>query len=206
MGDRDDNDNGGVGSPLGTPWISDFGFSASLRSMSVGGGMAGTLQYNAPELLRSRRKGGALKSSAADVYAYGVLLWQMLVGERPWAGDRDPEIIESVKEGERPELTGGGEWREQMPQPLADLVQECWQQDHEARPSFEVVSSRLQATAELLLASPLSSVRESAREAQPYFMTELLHDMFFLQFSHKTISSIHYLRHMYDLPLSNTCK
>ena len=35
-----------------------------------------------PELLRD----GQL-SKAADVYAFGVLLWEMYVAERPWAGE-----------------------------------------------------------------------------------------------------------------------
>jgi hypothetical protein len=35
-----------------------------------------------------------LLGKAADVYAFGVLLWQMWTGSRPWAGLRHHEVFE----------------------------------------------------------------------------------------------------------------
>jgi hypothetical protein len=42
-----------------------------------------------PELLA-----GGLLGKAADVYAFGVLLWQMWSGSRPWAGMRHHQVYE----------------------------------------------------------------------------------------------------------------
>jgi hypothetical protein len=37
---------------------------------------------------------GGLLGKAADVYAFGVLLWQMWTGSRPWAGLRHHQVYE----------------------------------------------------------------------------------------------------------------
>jgi serine/threonine protein kinase len=43
----------------------------------------GTVTHMAPEVLLQ-----GVSSKAADVYSFGVLLWQMLTSSRPWAGMR----------------------------------------------------------------------------------------------------------------------
>ena len=126
--------------PDGTPWVSDFGLSTSLGSSGSKGDGRGTLPFQAPELFRSKKKGGALVSEAVDVYAFGVLAWQVLTRARPWAELDMPqtEIPENVKEGERPELIDGTDWRGLGPssRALAPLVEACWAQDHGTRPEF----------------------------------------------------------------------
>ena len=44
-----------------------------------------------PELLTTGRL-----SKAADTYAFGVLLWEMYTGQRPWAGMLQMQIIFNV--------------------------------------------------------------------------------------------------------------
>jgi len=41
-----------------------------------------------PELLSENRL-----SKAADVYAFGVILWELFTGERPWQGQRHATIV-----------------------------------------------------------------------------------------------------------------
>jgi serine/threonine protein kinase len=99
----------------GTPWITDFGLatSSSAASFSNSAGGRGTQQYMAPELFRSRRKGGSVTSPKADVYSFAVLSWQILTGAMPWQGVLAAEIVESIKDGDRPELSEDGsiDWR-----------------------------------------------------------------------------------------------
>ena len=63
----------------GTPIVTDFGFAASTASQSFSNsaGGRGTLKYKAPELFRTKKKGGAVVSPKADVYSFAVLGWQV---------------------------------------------------------------------------------------------------------------------------------
>jgi hypothetical protein len=133
----------------GTPWITDFGLatSASEGSFSNSAGGRGTLQYKAPELFRSKRRGGAITSPAADVYSFGVLAWQVCTGCVPWDGEMDTEIMEGVKDGDRPSVEGVEDWKTVMAghSELAELIERCWGQEHTARPGFEEVARTLEA-------------------------------------------------------------
>ena len=57
--------------------------------------------YLAPSLLRwatdqgSGRYAGSM-SHAVDVYAFGVVLWEMYTAQRPWAGMRQAQIVHTV--------------------------------------------------------------------------------------------------------------
>lgn len=48
---------------------------------SISTGSYGTVTHMPPELLTTGRL-----SRSADTYAFGVLLWEMYTGQRPWAG------------------------------------------------------------------------------------------------------------------------
>ena len=125
-----------------TPWITDFGLATSENegSFSNSAGGRGTIQYKAPELFRSKKKGGAVVSPAADVYSFAVLAWQVCTGAVPWAGEMDTEISEGLKDGDRPEIQGVDDWKTLTHPDIAVLIERCWAQDHEARPAFPEIS------------------------------------------------------------------
>jgi serine/threonine protein kinase len=88
--------------------------------------------WSAPEILAVRSY-EYLKEwkSKVDVYAFGIIVWQILTGRKPFVDlveeDRDRKI---VQEGLRPEpLTG-------IDERLAELIQNCWTAKPENRPSF----------------------------------------------------------------------
>ena len=57
----------------------------------------------APELLR-----GGHASAAADTYAFGLVLWELLTWRLPWQGTEAWAMVEAVISGERPEVPA---WR-----------------------------------------------------------------------------------------------
>ena len=69
----------------GNPRLADFGIAKISQSNTdlTGEKVIGTLSYMAPEMFRKSEQ----ITSAVDIYALGVMLYQMLTGEVPYSGD-----------------------------------------------------------------------------------------------------------------------
>jgi serine/threonine protein kinase len=65
----------------GSVYLADFGIARHAESTTTTMGTAGTPAYMAPEQIR-----GESVSPATDVYALGVVLFEMLTGQRPFRG------------------------------------------------------------------------------------------------------------------------
>lgn len=113
--------------------ILDFGIAKFLNyaaSASTNKGFHGTLPYCSPEQL----EGGEL-DSRSDIYSLGVMMFEMLTGEKPWQPETDyfgawykahhfeaPKAIADVK----PNL--------QLPQEVNDLIMACLSKAASDRP------------------------------------------------------------------------
>ena len=75
---------------------------------------------------------------AADVYAFGVLLWEMLTSSRAWAGLRHVHIICMVGVQKQTLATPQG-----LPPTLETLLTHCLAQNPETRPSFKAITDTL---------------------------------------------------------------
>lgn len=96
------------------------------------GSVSGTLTYMAPEQAHGdvHRMG-----PATDVFAAGMILWEVAVGERPWAG-RDPSsIFEDLVTGRLPTLPERDRWGQPIDEGLAALIEASLQPDPADRPS-----------------------------------------------------------------------
>jgi hypothetical protein len=76
--------------PDGTAYISDFGIARSLgsRGMTVTGTVVGTPDYLSPEQARAEPV-----DARSDLYALGLVLYEMLSGELAYAGATQSESI-----------------------------------------------------------------------------------------------------------------
>jgi len=68
----------------GRPYVTDFGIAVESDSQSAIPGLSGTLSYMAPEQARGE---GEAVNARTDVFALGVLLYEMLTGRRPFVAD-----------------------------------------------------------------------------------------------------------------------
>ena len=65
--------------------VTDFGLATTIRSsgsFSSRSAFAGTPPWMAPEQLRGERE---LYGAASDMYAFGVIAWELATGRQPWA-------------------------------------------------------------------------------------------------------------------------
>jgi serine/threonine protein kinase len=82
---------------------------------------AGTLPYLAPEILR-----GNATSPQSDVWALGVLLYQMATGELPFRGATAFELCLEIMVGTPPKLA-------QVAEPLQSILRQCLEKEPAAR-------------------------------------------------------------------------
>ena len=108
--------------PDGVVKILDFGI-ARLVSGSAGGRAtrAGTVAYMSPEQIDDDMVDGR-----ADLWALGVVLWEMLTGERPFGGADAAVVIRSVRD-DRPVLPAS------VPPRVRAIVQRCLEKHRERR-------------------------------------------------------------------------
>ncbi len=66
----------------GNVYLTDFGIARHSDSTTTTLATVGTAAYMAPEQIR-----GEPVSPATDIYALGVMLYEMLTGQRPFKGD-----------------------------------------------------------------------------------------------------------------------
>jgi serine/threonine-protein kinase len=85
--------------PAGTLKVADFGISKALteKSISEKGQLLGTAQYMAPEQWQC-----AEVDARTDLWAIGVVLFQMASGVPPFQGDGPVELMRSVCQGDPP--------------------------------------------------------------------------------------------------------
>jgi serine/threonine protein kinase len=111
--------------------IADFGMSVANAGQELTA-ETGTYRYMAPEVIRHESY-----SSNADVYSFGVCLWQLITREIPFATMTPIQAAYAVAEGRRPEIPST------TPRRLQEIIMACWDQDSHRRPSFTYIAMAL---------------------------------------------------------------
>ena len=132
-----------VGNDL-TCRISDFGMSRQLREegdyyTSKGGKVP--LKWTSPEAIFYHRY-----SEKSDVWSFGMTLYEIwTLGEKPWYDYSNDRVLEALVNSEvmdRPNECPAGIW---------SVMVQCWEPNHELRPTFEQVSGLLSVSDSTLL-------------------------------------------------------
>uniref|UniRef100_A0A061RBJ4 Tkl protein kinase n=1 Tax=Tetraselmis sp. GSL018 TaxID=582737 RepID=A0A061RBJ4_9CHLO len=113
--------------------IADFGLSRVQTDLATMTGGLGTFQWMAPEVLGNQRY-----SEKADVYSFGIVMWECTAREIPYTGMQGMQAALAVmNRGLRPEIP------QHTPPALADLMRACWRPIPGERPTMAQVAAAL---------------------------------------------------------------
>jgi serine/threonine-protein kinase len=116
--------------PKGRVIVTDFGLAlpccATLACRCDMPHLVGTPAYMAPEQVT----GGTLLDGT-DLFAFGVILYEMITGELPWRGATAIELAEARLVGERPSARA---MRPELDPIWDDVIRACLAQRREDRP------------------------------------------------------------------------
>jgi serine/threonine protein kinase len=123
--------------------LGDFGIAktAGAQPMTATGIIKGKVPYLPPEYIETGHF-----DARGDLYALGVMLYEVLTGQRPFDGDHDLETIRRIAVGNRPPLRA---LRPDVPPTLEQVIERLLALDP---------NERIQSANEVLHALPMISV------------------------------------------------
>ncbi|XKL64958.1 hypothetical protein PGB90_005044 [Kerria lacca] len=123
--------------------VADFGLARYVLDdqYTSSGGTKFPIKWAAPEVLNYTRF-----SSKSDVWAYGVLMWEIFsCGKMPYGRLKNTEVVERVQRGiilEKPKA---------CVKEIYDIMCNCWAQSPEERPSFRALKEELHIVSQGLI-------------------------------------------------------
>lgn len=114
-------------SETGTPKLTDFGQAhiSNAETLTQVGQIIGTLNYMAPEILLRQPA-----DPRTDIWGFGVMLYEMLSGYRPFMGENSVDIMKAILHQPVPDLT---KLRTDCPPRLARLITTMLHKDPDQR-------------------------------------------------------------------------
>ncbi|CEL60426.1 hypothetical protein RSOLAG1IB_09632 [Rhizoctonia solani AG-1 IB] len=173
-----------------TPLIADFGLSRVVMEFSTGlttSSSKGSYRWMAPELF-----GGVgnhvlvLITAASDVWAFGCLCLEILLGVLPWASRSDAAIMLAVvKDRLSPPLPSSTDAS------LGHIMRHCWMYEAAQRPSMlQLVDALLNVDPERLHLSPCTLSSTTTFSDSPPTIVNSGSDSFTQTFSDSSLISL----------------
>jgi serine/threonine protein kinase len=144
--------------PDGQPIVTDFGIALITGARRLTWrwltSQLGTPDYMAPEQVQGERG-----DARTDVYALGVILFELLVGRVPWEGDNPLAIMNQAVTRPAPSLR---ELDPAIPPPLEAIVRKCLRKDPAERyPDAAALSADLESWKDLDLSRFVFAAEET---------------------------------------------
>jgi serine/threonine-protein kinase len=110
-------------------YVSDFGLATSFETAKMGmtrtGAFVGTPRYMSPEQVEGKQV-----DSRTDLYSFGLVFYEMVCGEVPFAGDSTWQVMyQRVKDAPR----NVKQVNPNVPDNVADMIMHCLERDPAAR-------------------------------------------------------------------------
>ena len=113
--------------PTGMAKILDFGVAKlrGTRTLTETGSRIGTLDYAAPEMVM-----GSKSDYRSDIFSFGVVLYELLTGQRPFQGEHDAAVVYAIVNETPKPLT---HFRKDVSPVLARFVMKMLEKKKESR-------------------------------------------------------------------------
>jgi serine/threonine-protein kinase TNNI3K len=152
----------------GRALVADFGLARFVAQRGEDlTGETGTYIYMAPEVIKSQHY-----DERADVYSYGILLYELVTGIEPYQPHHLTGIQIATAVADR-------EFRPKIPDSahagLVAIIEMCWQQDASTRPSFERVRESMETMVPDILKE--EETKLAAQREHPSFQAKTLQNL-----------------------------
>ena len=119
--------------------LTDYGVAPINASSSLMGASPNS-RWLAPEIIKPLpcATGVAVESRSADIFAFGMLVIEVLTGRIPFEEQGESRAAHRILEGGRPGLPQNAE-DVGLAVPMWGLIQRCWDADPAMRPEIEEV-------------------------------------------------------------------
>jgi non-specific serine/threonine protein kinase len=112
----------------GTPRLTDFGIARAADDLQITTGQfVGTPVYVAPEVIQ-----GSPADERSDIWSFGVLLWEMLIGRPPFGGEQLISTLNAILHNPLPDLR---QLDPNIPESLAYLLARLLEKNPALRPN-----------------------------------------------------------------------
>ena len=124
----------------GTPRLTDFGIARSVNrtgNITTTGAIIGTFSYLSPEACE-----GKPLDHRTDIWAFGVLLFEMFTGQRPFVGGHEAAVLISILNEDAPNIY---DFRPDVPNELSELISQMLIKDRDHRlSSIRYIGAKLE--------------------------------------------------------------
>lgn len=178
----------------GTPRLTDFGVARldDRTRMTVTGSLVGTYAYLSPEACSAE-----LLDERTDIWAFGIIMYEMLAGKRPFDSEQPAAIILKIMTEPIPDLQA---IRPDVPAEFIWLIYEMLEKDRDLRvSSIREVGARLEKLLRMVDDNPGNVPQITSRFSTPPHTKPPAESVNFKSFLNKSIQPL-----PQEVPLSDS--
>jgi len=110
--------------------ITDFG-QTNIKDLARTMTSISSVAWTAPEILN-----GDPITIKSSIYSFGIILWELFSKKVPYDGEHPLKVVSKILSGYRPPMP-------ECPPAIQSLIQTCWEENPDLRPTWHVVVSEL---------------------------------------------------------------